>query len=69
METIEKWLTVLFKYGAVASLLIIAAYSYYQQTMLYPAMNQQIGYQQCVAEVNAQVAKQQQLTQPDAGNN
>lgn len=52
--------------GAVAIILlgivavVMAIYSLYQQSQLYPAVHQQIGYQKCVAEVNAQVAAQQQ---------
>ena len=43
---------------------VMAIYSLYQQSQLYPAVHQQIGYQKCVTEVNAQVAAQQAAQQP-----
>lgn len=46
----------------------MAIYSLYQQSQLYPAVHQQIGYQACVNEVNAKVAEQQkaqQVAQPN----
>lgn len=39
----------------------MTGYGLYQQSTLYPAIHQTLGYQQCVAEVNAQLAQQQAL--------
>lgn len=41
-----------------------AIYGQYQASQLYPAINQQLGFQACVTQVQAEQAKQQQQQQP-----
>lgn len=50
-------LNALIGFGAGA-ILCLLGYGLYQQTQLYPMLQQQIGYQRCADQVNAEIAKQ-----------
>lgn len=59
MSKIAQWAGFLCLVALAVSAVSFSIYGQYQQSQLYPALHQQIGFQQCVTQVNAEMAQQQ----------